>query len=63
MAFSDDEVELLVNLLKSRFDLKGNILINKNGQPFISLDADSKIKFRRITSQFSIPGMEYKLNF
>jgi len=63
MAFSDNEVKFIVNLLKSRFGLNGKILRNKNNQPFINMDADSKIKFRKIASRFSIPGMEYKLNF
>jgi len=63
MAFSADEVEFLVTLLKSRFGLQGNILKNKKNQMFINLDTNSKRKFRKITSQFSIPGMEYKLKF
>ncbi len=63
MAFSNDEVIFMVDLIKSRFGLDSNILRNKNHQPFINLNANSKIKFRKITSQFSIPGMEYKLNF
>ncbi|MBX9252912.1 DNA endonuclease [Desmonostoc muscorum CCALA 125] len=63
MAFSADEVKFLATLLKSRFGLQGSILKNQKNQPFINLDADSRRKFRKITSQFLIPGMEYKLNF
>lgn len=63
MAFCADEVNFLATLLKSRFDLQGSILTNQKNQPFINLDADSQRKFRKITSQFLIPGMEYKLNF
>jgi LAGLIDADG DNA endonuclease family len=63
MAFSDNEVEFIVDLLKSRFNLRGNILKNKKNQSLINLDADSKNIFRKIVSKFSIPGMEYKLEF
>ena len=63
MAFSDDEVKFIVSLLESRFNLYGSILRNKKNQPFINLDANSRKIFREIVSKFSIPGMEYKLNF
>lgn len=63
MAFSDDEVKFIVALLKSRFNLHGSILKNHKNQPFINLDANSRKTFRKIISKFSIPGMEYKLNF
>ncbi|WP_019505246.1 LAGLIDADG endonuclease [Pleurocapsa sp. PCC 7319] len=63
MAFSDNEVEFLAALLESRFDLCGSILKNQKNQPFIRLSADSKRKLSKIVSKFSIPGMEYKLDF
>jgi hypothetical protein len=63
MAFSDNEVEFIVDLLKSRFNLKGSILKNQKNQSLINLDADSRNIFRKIVSKFSIPGMEYKLEF
>ena len=63
MAFSDNEVEFLAALLESRFDLCGSILKNQKNQPFIRLSADSKRKLSKIISKFSIPGMEYKLDF
>lgn len=63
LAFSDNEVEFLAALLKSRFGLNGSILRNKKNQPLIKLNAESKRKFRKIASKFSIPGMEYKINF
>jgi hypothetical protein len=63
LAFSDNEVEFLAALLKTRFDLNGSILRNKKKQPWIKLNAESKRKFRKIASKFSIPGMEYKMNF
>lgn len=62
-AYSYDEVEFLAQLLESRFNLYGSILNNKNNQFFIRLNADSKRKFSKITAKFSIPGMEYKLDF
>lgn len=63
MAFSDDEVQFIVSLLESRFNLHGSILRNQKNQHFINLDANSRKIFREIVSKFSIPGMEYKLNF
>ncbi|HEY9692750.1 MAG TPA: hypothetical protein V6D15_11120 [Oculatellaceae cyanobacterium] len=63
MAFADDEVRFLVDLLYSRFGIYGSILKNSKNQPFIKLNADSRKKLKQITSRFSIPGMEYKLNF
>ena len=63
MAFTDEEVHFLAKLLKSRFGLGGSILKNKNNQLFIRLGADSKRKLSTIVSKFSIPGMEYKLDF
>ena len=63
MSFSDSEVNFLSSLLESRFDLSGSILKNQNNQPFIRFDADSKRKLSKILSKFSIPGMEYKLDF
>lgn len=63
LAFSDNEVKFLAALLESRFGLSGSILTNKRNQQLIKLNAESKRKFRKITSKFSIPGMEYKINF
>ena len=63
MSFSDREVKFLSSLLKSRFDLSGSILKNKDNQPFIRFDANSKRKLNKMLSKFSIPGMEYKLDF
>lgn len=63
MSFSDREVYFLFSLLESRFDLGGSILKNKKNQSFIRLNADSKRKLSKIMAKFSIPGMEYKLNF
>ena len=63
MSFSDSEVKFLSSLLESRFDLRGSILKNKNNQSFIRFDADSKRKLSKVVAKFSIPGMEYKLNF
>ncbi len=63
MAFDDYEVKFLLNLLNSRFGLYGSILKNSKNQPFVKLNAESKIKFREIISRFSITGMEYKLNY
>lgn len=63
MAFTFNEVKFLFNLLNSRFGLSGTILKNSKNQPFIKLNADSRRRFREMTSKFSIPGMEYKLNF
>jgi ribosomal protein S18 len=63
MAFNDNEVAFLADLLNERFGLTGSILKNKNNQPFIKLNAKSKRKFREITSNFIFSGMEYKLNF
>ncbi len=62
-AFSDDEVEFLAALLKSRFNLHCNILRNKNNQPFLNFNAASKRNFKEIASKFTMAGMEYKLNF
>lgn len=63
MAFSDEEVEFLADLIKFRFDLCCSILRNKKQQPFLRLNANSRSKFRDIVSKFSVPGMEYKLSF
>lgn len=63
MSFSLKEVEFLMDLLGSRFDLGGSILKNKNQQFYIRLDAKSRDKFRQIVEKFPINGMEYKLNF
>ncbi|HEY9874425.1 MAG TPA: hypothetical protein V6D12_13375 [Candidatus Obscuribacterales bacterium] len=63
MAFTDNEVRFLVDLLYSRFGISGSILKNSKDQPFLKLNADSRRKFKEITSRFLIPGMEYKLNF
>ena len=63
MSFSDREVKFLSSLLKFRFDLSGSILKNKDNQPFIRFDANSKRKLNKMLSKFSIPGMEYKLDF
>lgn len=62
-AYSYDEVEFLAQLLESRFDLYGSILKNKKNHFFIRLNAKSKRKFSKIVAKFSIPGMEYKLDF
>jgi hypothetical protein len=62
-AYSYSEVEFLAKLLESRFNLYGSILKNKKNQFFIRLNADSKRKFSKIGAKFSIPGMEYKLDF
>ena len=62
-AYSYDEVEFLAQLLESRFDLYGSILKNNKNHFFIRLNADSKRKFSEIVAKFSIPGMEYKLDF
>ncbi|MEA5574598.1 LAGLIDADG endonuclease [Calothrix sp. UHCC 0171] len=63
LAFSEDEVKFLADLLKARFHLQGSILKNKNNQPFIRLNATSKLILREMTSKYIIPGMQYKLNF
>jgi hypothetical protein len=62
-AYSYNEVEFLAQLLESRFDLYGSILKNKKNHFFIRLNADSKRRLSQIVAKFSIPGMEYKLNF
>jgi len=63
MGFSEAEVEFLVSLLKSRFNLSGSILKNQKQQLLIRLHANSKQRLREITSNYLIPGMEYKLDF
>lgn len=63
MSFSDSEVKFLSSLLEYRFGLSGSILKNKSDLPFIRFDADSRRKLSKIISKFSIPGMEYKLDF
>lgn len=63
MSFGIEEVSFLFDLLNMRFGITGSILRNKSNQYFIRLNADSKRKFREIMSQFTIPGMEYKLSF
>ena len=63
MSFGDREVKFLSSLLKSRFNLSGSILKDKSDRPFIRFDADSKRKLSKMLSKFSIPGMEYKLDF
>ncbi|MFP5272729.1 hypothetical protein [Coleofasciculus sp.] len=61
--FSELEVKLLADILKSRFGLSSSILENQRNQFMIRLDAESKKRFRKITSKFEIPGMQYKLIF
>lgn len=61
--FSEAEVRFLSTLLQSRFDLFSSILKNQQNQFMIRLNAESKKRFRKITSKFIIPGMEYKLDF
>lgn len=61
MGFTHEEVHFLRDILWDKFQLSGNILFNKNDQPFISLDAASRKNFRTMCSCISIPGMEYKL--
>lgn len=63
MGFAEPEVEFLMSLLKSRFNLLGSILKNQKQQLLIRLDAHSKKKLREITSNYVIPGMGYKLEF
>ena len=63
MSFSDDEVNFLLLLLKSRFGLHGSILKNQYNQPFIRFNANSRRRLGKILSKFSIPGMKYKLDF
>ena len=63
LAYSDNEVEFLAGLLETRFGLSGSILKNKKKQSLIRLNADSKRKLSKIVAKFSIPGMEYKLDF
>ncbi|MDB9496908.1 hypothetical protein PN477_19915 [Spirulina subsalsa CS-330] len=61
MAFTDDEVEFLADLLKSKFDLTAKIRRNKKKQPFLTLDSKSKWAFLEMCKSVNIPGMEYKL--
>jgi hypothetical protein len=61
MAFSDDEVEFLADLLKSEFHLTAKIRRNKKKQPFLVLDSKSKKAFFEMCKVVKIPGMAYKL--
>jgi len=63
MGFSEPEVEFLVSVLKSRFNLSPSILKNQKQQLLIRLHANSKKQLKEITSNYVIPGMEYKLDF
>ena len=60
MAFTDEEVIFLSDLLLSRFGLSNSILKNKQGQPFIRFRAAASRKIKEIINDFKIPGMGYK---
>jgi hypothetical protein len=60
MAFSEEEVIFLSELLLSRFDLANSILKNKQKQFFIRFRAAASRQLKEIVASFHIPGMEYK---
>jgi hypothetical protein len=60
MAFSEEEVIFLSELLVSRFNLNNSILKNKQKQFFIRFRAAASRKLKEIIGSFRIPGMEYK---
>lgn len=60
MAFSEEEVKFLANLLRSRFGLSSRVRMNKQKQPFICFPVFESQKIREIIAPFSLPGMAYK---
>jgi LAGLIDADG DNA endonuclease family len=60
MAFSQEEVIFLSDLLLSKFDLANSILKNKQGQFLIRFRAAASRQLKEMIAVFSIPGMAYK---
>jgi hypothetical protein len=60
MAFSEEEVIFLSELLVFKFDLANNILKNKQNQFFINFRAAASRQLKEIIASFRIPGMAYK---
>ena len=63
-SFSKEEVELLIRVLKDKFDLNCSIHTRKNmvKTPYmIYIKADSFIKFVELVSPYFHPSMKYKL--
>jgi hypothetical protein len=60
MAFSEEEVIFLSELLVFKFDLANSILKNKQNQFFINFRAAASRQLKEIISSFRIPGMAYK---
>jgi len=63
-AFTKNEVNLLINVLKENFDLNCSIHTrnDKRNKPYmIYIKADSCIKFNILVEPFIIPHFSYKL--
>jgi len=61
MGFDSTDVEWLTALLLSRFGLLTAIRFNKQGQPMILIQGDSRARFLDLVRPHVVPGMEYKV--
>lgn len=63
-AFTSDEIQLLINVLESKFGLKCSIhkLSSIGGKPRIYIWQESMIKLRLLVNDYIIPSMKYKLH-
>ena len=62
-AFSNEEVEILIDVLKTKFNLKCSIhkLSSIGGKPRIYIWEESIIELRLLVSPYIIPSMLYKI--
>lgn len=59
-SFTKNEVKMMSRELSTKFNLKTNVRYNKNKYVII-IESESFILFNKITSDFIIPSMKYKL--
>lgn len=59
-SFSEKQDSLLVNMLKTKFDIEAKFHIDKKGYSYITFNAKSSIKFFELISPYMHPSMQYK---
>lgn len=59
-SFSEEQDSLLVNMLKTKFDIEAKFHIDKKGYSYITFNAKSNIKFFELISPYMHPSMQYK---
>jgi hypothetical protein len=61
-SFSADEHDLLLNVMRSKFDLDCSVQGQKHRNLCVTAKNDSNKKFRTLVEPFIVPSMLYKID-